>query len=608
MEGVCSYHIRLYFLFAKPFLFSIFHYFRMTYIIIAKLVIFVKYCTIMKIKSIEIKNSPILGNLFLNFTDNDGKPIDNIIFAGENGTGKTTILNYISSLGNQEFSPISTGEAIVFNFFLTDEECLFYKNYRELNHYFGSGISNNELQMIIDFTQNRNVHDIKFSFLSNEGKRPSIPFYEINRIDFFRKQTSIIYSQSEINFNPTTIYNVTAKEIDRKDQYLLKSNENLATEVAQLLVDIQTVDDHEFAYWARKTTNSTLDKSKLDKRMNRFKNAFNFMFNDLKYKNIINIADHKQILFERNNKEIPISKLSSGEKQIVFRGSFLLKDINSLNGALVLIDEPEISMHPLWQLKIVEFYKNIFTNNIGDQTSQIFFATHSPFIVDNINPLNKKIIILKKSETGEIYTPQSSEYFGWTSEKIIEETFKIKYNLDKSLPYVFIAGETDEIYIKRAINLFSDLNDKINVSWIGRVKDDGNVEFTGDTNLNNTISFMKSKPHLVNKALFIFDWDRRRNDENYKNIFVRSLKFNEQSIKYKKGIENLLSLPENFEYVNFISETDKTDDYGVQWTKKSLDKRKLCNYICDELTPKQQKEVFKNFKQIIDIIKTTILA
>jgi hypothetical protein len=37
-----------------------------------------------------------------------------------------------------------------------------------------------------------------------------------------------------------------------------------------------------------------------------------------------------------------------------------LQNKNSINGNPILIDEPEISLHPNWQLKILDFYKNIF--------------------------------------------------------------------------------------------------------------------------------------------------------------------------------------------------------------------------------------------------------
>ena len=41
-----------------------------------------------KIKKILFNNHPILGKLELDFCDGNGKAVDTVIFAGENGNGK----------------------------------------------------------------------------------------------------------------------------------------------------------------------------------------------------------------------------------------------------------------------------------------------------------------------------------------------------------------------------------------------------------------------------------------------------------------------------------------------------------------------------------------
>ena len=62
--------------------------------------------------------------------------------------------------------------------------------------------------------------------------------------------------------------------------------------------------------------------------MRRFKNAFSYMFgDDLVFDSIKNENGYKEIYFRRKDKLIPIDQLSSGEKQIVYRGSFILKKL-----------------------------------------------------------------------------------------------------------------------------------------------------------------------------------------------------------------------------------------------------------------------------------------
>ena len=50
------------------------------------------------ITEIKWNNHPVLGNLELNFTKPDGTPYNTIVIAGENGTGKTTIVSSIIDL------------------------------------------------------------------------------------------------------------------------------------------------------------------------------------------------------------------------------------------------------------------------------------------------------------------------------------------------------------------------------------------------------------------------------------------------------------------------------------------------------------------------------
>lgn len=55
----------------------------------------------MKIRQVKWKDHPVLGNLFLDFVDAaSGQPFGTIIFAGENGTGKSTVLEDLSAFLN----------------------------------------------------------------------------------------------------------------------------------------------------------------------------------------------------------------------------------------------------------------------------------------------------------------------------------------------------------------------------------------------------------------------------------------------------------------------------------------------------------------------------
>lgn len=84
----------------------------------------------------------------------------------------------------------------------------------------------------------------------------------------------------------------------------------------------------------------------------------------------------------------------------MFRGAFLLKNQQSSKGCIILIDEPEISLHPVWQTKIFNYYRNLFKENNAEQTSQIFIATHSQYVLESAlkNKADTLVVLLSNNQ------------------------------------------------------------------------------------------------------------------------------------------------------------------------------------------------------------------
>lgn len=96
----------------------------------------------MRIKKIVYNNHNILGNLELDFTNKNGKAEDMIFIAGENGCGKTTIINNIFDM----FSSVRVnGEGLLSYYLeLNDEDVNFLKKNKP--EWF-SGFAQNELRI-----------------------------------------------------------------------------------------------------------------------------------------------------------------------------------------------------------------------------------------------------------------------------------------------------------------------------------------------------------------------------------------------------------------------------------------------------------------------------
>ena len=101
--------------------------------------------------------------------------------------------------------------------------------------------------------------------------------------------------------------------------------------------------------------------------------ALNIMFSESEKK--VRLNTDFELEFFINNETLYFPQLSSGERQVIY---ILLKvAIATRNNALILMDEPEISLHLSWQEKLLTQIRKINPN------SQIIIVTHSPAIVMN---------------------------------------------------------------------------------------------------------------------------------------------------------------------------------------------------------------------------------
>lgn len=288
----------------------------------------------MKIKRIKWKDHPILSNLELDFTDNGmDVPYESIIFAGNNGCGKTTILDSVSTFLNrgsfEYFDYIEYQNGPMFDYKVVQREPFLQNDFFDLIRPDGTRIH-------IDSGGN-----IRNSRLDNDPSNI--------------RSKGCATSKARTEYKTEKIKSVTVAELD-KSKVAMDSTDNF-TSLKQLFVDLSAQDDSAYAKENRHRSESGMPAQPYDEftqtsLLSRFKNAFNNFFDEIKFDRVETINGEHVIIFTKNGQEISIDNLSTGEKQIVFRGAHLLKNNHMLDGGFVFIDEPEISMHPKWQNKI----------------------------------------------------------------------------------------------------------------------------------------------------------------------------------------------------------------------------------------------------------------
>ncbi|MEZ9300516.1 AAA family ATPase [Vibrio splendidus] len=116
---------------------------------------------------------------------------------------------------------------------------------------------------------------------------------------------------------------------------------------------------------------------------------------------------------------------SSGEKHFIFTMINLISTIE--DDSLILIDEPELSLHPKWQMKYIRLLKNI-TNEF--KTSHCILASHSHFMVSDLSPDSSSLVSLQKIVDNGIESRVSKlipyDTYSWSAENILYEVFKLR--------------------------------------------------------------------------------------------------------------------------------------------------------------------------------------
>ena len=129
-----------------------------------------------------------------------------------------------------------------------------------------------------------------------------------------------------------------------------------------------------------------------DKRTQQAIDSFNAKFLDAQLLTQLSGLSKEQfnrpVFTNVAGQQVTIEQLSDGEKQLYARviALMLIEPRNSI----ILIDEPEIALHPAWQQKIMQIYGHIGKNN------QFIVATHSPQILSSV-PYQNRILLTKQN-------------------------------------------------------------------------------------------------------------------------------------------------------------------------------------------------------------------
>ncbi|MCV6622002.1 MAG: ATP-binding protein [Cellvibrionaceae bacterium] len=359
------------------------------------------------------------------------------IIIGENGTGKSALLNELSiDYLNDNKTVIAIATSIHDKF----------TSKRKKFHFYGG-------------RQGRSMVEraIKKSLLGDSYDDVDRVKYLINALEYAKYSPKIGIKVEGFESNNIELLYIAAKEDERLYDALSLIEKYQEPFSRELIVAI--------SLWSVTNENNNVSGSALS--------AF------IRYERILKkykIIKRLRTYLYRENSEIALANASSGELMIISMlvhiSSYIDKD------TVILIDEPENSLHPRWQRKYIDMILDVFYLF----QPKIYVASHSPQIIPLDNDLYKIFtprngVVLEVDEKTSNNEELLSEVFGvitpenrFLSNKMVEtindfDANRIEYNHALQI----IEGYKNKVYDPRQITFLEGVNEiieKVNNSRI----------------------------------------------------------------------------------------------------------------------------------------------
>jgi predicted ATP-binding protein involved in virulence len=295
----------------------------------------------MKIREIHIQDYKIFKDFDINLTDK-GKPLDIVVLAGINGSGKTSLLDFIA------------------------------------NPYFALKGNNKIIREGFDPISKKSIRtETRANPLKEEEIIVNSAIYDRKEFASRGKTLFLKPCNNDTNSPTKAIINYIDKLIYEKDKK--------SSEVYEIV-----------------------------------REKLNSIFLDFDLQVEFNLLDKDRNIFFKNEKSerIAISQLSGGERELITKAFTLY--ISDIKNKIILIDEPESSLHPNWQNRILKIYEDFAKEN----NNQIIIATHSPHIIASAKKESLRLLV-KKGDRIEVVSDFDGSY-GYEVQKVLLEIMNLE--------------------------------------------------------------------------------------------------------------------------------------------------------------------------------------
>jgi predicted ATP-dependent endonuclease of OLD family len=327
---------------------------------------------------------------------------DITVLAGKPGTGKSYVMKYFYAV-SEMFYQKQHNQLITFH---TEEESILsgLQYYSQLGYYF-------EIAPLYDWLENKKYNEmyeyigeapyfyednnnVLLNILESILKKENIPINK--KIEFYLNNLikSIFTNHNQI----ANVYQVEYQDIAfnyQDDEFQVTLDEKKIFPKANEPIFVETPLILEFKKFMPK------EKGKTPYHIESLLNILdtNYSFTDMEEEEFIKSFRKKSkiiidgdiessgdsfIFNRKDDKNYDILNASSGIKSIGLL-QYLVTNKALKKGSVLFWEEPEVHLHPSWQLKMVDLFVELMNAGV-----KIVFSTHSPYMADYLNAISKR--------------------------------------------------------------------------------------------------------------------------------------------------------------------------------------------------------------------------
>lgn len=208
----------------------------------------------------------------------------------------------------------------------------------------------------------------------------------------FHNQINAVFSKEKMNIGEISL-KIKDKEIDLKienneisdvQNYFLINKETMYIDNPFILDSYDFEDENHQTHLATnvfsENENSVISEIKVKKKLNNIYQKLNSVLGGEILEN-----KNSKFVYRKNGEDIDLKNLSTGLKTFVIIKMLLQNGTLEENGTIIL-DEPEIHLHPEWQLKFAELIV-LLQREFG---MHILLTTHSPYFLNAIEVFSER--------------------------------------------------------------------------------------------------------------------------------------------------------------------------------------------------------------------------